>query len=292
VRSEAFAAGPRRVRLHIADGREIDISQIATHWELARMLLDYVTPPDGERPAPGRDQMVRDWYRATAAWMQSREDHDTVHLNRARSIFPNDPAILFLSGCQREAYASPAVQTALQTLTIAPSGLTFDVESDGSELRHAESFFRRAIAAAPQVAEAHLRFGHVLLRLQRFADAAAELRLGLASTDEALLQYYGQLFLGAAEEALGNVDAARAAFTEAATLYPLAQSPGLALSGLARRRGDRDGALRELRRVFEMPPEQSDRDDPWWTYYVAQARNADELLAEMRRPFVHAEGER
>lgn len=292
VRSEALAAGPRRVRLQIADGREIDISQIATHWELARMLLDYVKPRDGDRPAPGRDTMVRDWYRATAAWMQSREDHDTVHLDRARDIFPNDPAILFLSGCQRETYASPGLQTALQAITIAPHGMTFDVESGGAELRHAESFFRRAIAAAPQMAEAHLRFGHVLLRLERFADAAAELRLGLGSTDDALLRYYGQLFLGASEEMLGNVDAARAAFTEAAALYPSAQSPGLALSALARRRGDRDGALRELRRVFDLPREQSDRDDPWWTYYVAQARNADDLLAEMRRPFVHAEVKR
>jgi hypothetical protein len=72
----------------------------------------------------------------------------------------------------------------------------------------------------------------------------------------------------------------------------MAQSPGLALSALARSRGDRDGALRELKRVFDLPAGVPERDDPWWTYYVAQARNADDLLEQMRRPFVRAEVER
>ena len=62
-------------------------------------------------PAPGRDDMVRQWYRATAAWMQLREDHDKLHLDRARAIFPADPDILFLSACQRETYAGAPIQT-------------------------------------------------------------------------------------------------------------------------------------------------------------------------------------
>jgi tetratricopeptide (TPR) repeat protein len=140
--------------------------------------------------------------------------------------------------------------------------------------------------------EGHLRFGHVLLLLDRPADAAAELRLALGSTDDVLLRYYGQLFLGAAEEALGKFDVARDAFAEAGRLYPTAQSPGIALSGLARRRGDRDGALRELQRVFNLPSVEPERDDPWWTYYTAQGRNVDALLEQLRRPFVHAEAER
>ena len=30
----------------------------------------------------------------------------------------------------------------------------------------------------------------------------------------------------------------------------------------------------------------NDRDDPWWTYHVAQARNTDRLLEDLRRPFL------
>jgi hypothetical protein len=60
------------------------------------------------------------------------------------------------------------------------------------------------------------------------------------------------------------------------------------LSALARRRGDRAGALAEIRRVFELPASPPARDDPWWTYHAAQARNADALLDELRRPFLEA----
>jgi len=28
-----------------------------------------------------------------------------------------------------------------------------------------------------------------------------------------------------------------------------------------------------------------ERDDPWWRYAVSQARDADDLLANLRRPF-------
>ena len=57
------------------------------------------------------------------------------------------------------------------------------------------------------------------------------------------------------------------------------------MSALARRRGDRAGALREIRSVFELASDGSD-DDPWWTYHVAQARNADDLFTELIWPSV------
>ena len=91
------APGPQRFKMQISDGRQTDFGQVAVHWEIARMVLDDVKAGVG-RPVPGRDEMVRQWYRATAAWMQQVEDHDTVHLDRAREIFPADPDILFLSG--------------------------------------------------------------------------------------------------------------------------------------------------------------------------------------------------
>jgi hypothetical protein len=85
--------------------------QVAVPWDLARVLLDDVKPRGSDHPAPGRDDMVRDWYRATAAWMQNREDYQTLHLDRAREIFPTDPVILFLSGTQAETYAAEASRT-------------------------------------------------------------------------------------------------------------------------------------------------------------------------------------
>jgi Tfp pilus assembly protein PilF len=281
--------GPTTWRIDIADGRSVDVGLSAAHWDIARLALDQVRPPGADRPAPGSDPMVRAWYRASAAWMQYREDHDTVHLARGRKIFPDDADLLFLSGCQRETYAAPAIQSAARSVALPP-GLTMAMESERGELRQAEGFFRRALALRPELGEAHLRLGRVLGQHGRHGDAAGELRLALTLVDDDVLQYYGELFLGAEEEALGRFDAARAAFEKAAALFPSAQSPLIGLSELARRQGDRAGALRAIQKMFALPnAADSGRDDPWWAYHVAQARNADQLLDALHEPFRRAE---
>jgi tetratricopeptide (TPR) repeat protein len=158
------------------------------------------------------------------------------------------------------------------------------VVSDREELLLADGLFRRVLALNPDAVEARLRLGHVLLRLGKFQEAAGELRQAVPRLegDEQLL-YDGELFLGAAEEALGNYDASRVVFERAASLYPTAQSPRLSLRELARRRGDRQGALRELRNIFALPAGETARDDPWWKYQFTQARNVDQLLDALRR---------
>ena len=286
-----FAAppvGPQTWRIDIADGRSLDAGLSAVHWDIARLALDQVRPPGFEKPAPERDVMVRAFYRATAAWMQFREDHDTIHLDRGRAIFPDDADLLFLSGCQRETYAAPAIQAATRAVSLPP-GMTIAIESERAELRQAETFFRRALAKQADMAEAHLRLGRVLGLEGHHTEAAAELRQVLTSLPDDPLRYYGELFLGAEEEALGHFDAARDGFERAAALFPSAQSPLIALSELAKRRGDRAGALAAIDRLFKLPPAgHEERDDPWWSYHVAQARDADALLEALRARFGRA----
>ena len=277
------STGPQRIHMRVDDGQGLDLASLAVHWEIARTLLGYVRARDAGAPL-GRDDMIRAWYRATAAWMQFRQDQDTDHLDRARALFPDDPDIQFLSGTQRETYASSSVQNAIKSVPL-PTGVFFQVGSDRVELRRAEAFFHRALELRPDMAEARIRYGRVLLLLGRHQDAAVELRQAVAQVDDGLLRYYGQMFLGAAEEADGRLDAARDAYAAAAALAPAAQSPGLALAALARRRGDRAAALRELKRVFELAPTEPERDDPWWSYHFAQARNARDLLDAVWKPF-------
>jgi hypothetical protein len=277
--------GLERFRMEISDGQEIDLRQSAIHWEIARMLLDFVRPRGVDHADPGHDEMVRQWYRATAAWMQLREDHDKLHLDRARAIFPSDPDILFLSACQHEAYAGVPIQTAVRS-AILPTGVTLDVGSERVELREAEGLFRRVLEIKPDYAEARLRYGRVLGGLGKHAEAAAELRRAVAGLADRQMLYLAELFLGGEEEALGNRDSARLAYQQAADLSPMAQSPLVALSQLARRSNDRAGALREIARLFAF--EDDDRgaqDDPWWWYYVVQARDAEELLQAMEQPY-------
>jgi tetratricopeptide (TPR) repeat protein len=269
---------PTQVTLWFSDGRNTDLDQSASHWELARWLLDRILPK------PGRDPMVRSWYRATTAWMQDREYHDLAHLRQARTVFPDDADILFLSGCAHETFASPATQAAVRGAQM-PFGFTLEIGSERAELREAERLLRRALRENAGLIEAQLRLGRVLFLRGRHAEAAGELRQAAAGVEEDLLRYFGALFLGAAEEALGHDQQAAASYARAAELYPTAQSPHLALSALARRRGDRTSALIALQRTFDLSKTGSERQDPWWTYHLAQGRNAEALLDELRRPF-------
>jgi tetratricopeptide (TPR) repeat protein len=278
-------AGPDRFRMAISDGREVNLAQSAVHWEIARMLLDRVVPRGGDRAAPAGDEMVRAWYYATAAWMQLREDHDKEHLDHARQIYPADPDFLLLAGFQRETFAGSPVQNAVRS-AVLPTGVTLDVGSEKTELRDAEAFFQRALVLRPDHAEGRMHHGRVLALLGRHADAVVELRRAAAALPDPFLGYYAQLFLGAEEETIGNREAARAAYEQAAVYAPRAQSPLLALSQLARRYGDRPGALGAMDRLYAIPEEgEGEHDDPWWWYTVSQARDADDLLDALREPF-------
>jgi predicted Zn-dependent protease len=155
------------------------------------------------------------------------------------------------------------------------------------ELREAEGLFRRLLEIKSDHMEARLRYGHVLGALGKHAEAALELRRAVADLTDRQLLYYAELFLGREEEALGNRDAARVAYEQAAAIAPMAQSPLLALSQLARRYADRTVALRAIERLFALPAEErTEHDDPWWWYYVVQGRDANDLLEAMEQPYL------
>ena len=270
---------PQQMRLQVSDGQETDRGEVAIHWILGRLLLDAVTPAGSKAPAPSGDAFVRAWYRATAGWMQQHEEFDTVHVGRAVELFPDDPDVLFLAGCEHEAFASPAIGAAT-AIAVVPAGFGFDIGSPRVELARAEGLFRRALQARPSMSEARLHLGHVLLDQRRFNDAALQLRD--AAPDAAELQYYRWLFLGAAEEGIERYDAAAQAYRRAAALQPWAQAPPLALSELGWRRGDIAGASRELQRLADLPQDGSTTRDPWWTYHTTAGRDGDRWLDELR----------
>jgi tetratricopeptide (TPR) repeat protein len=262
------------VRVRIVDGAPTAVGFGEFHWEMARHLLDAVRP--------ARDAMVDLWYRATASWMLQQEQYNSSHLARGRDLFPDDDEIFFLSGCERETQAGPVLQSAARS-AVMPAGVAVDIPSERSALRDAEGYFRRALILNPRRADARLRLGHVLLERGKPQDAADELRRVLATTTDSELRYFGSMFLGAAEETLGHLDDAGRAYVAASEVYPRAQSPYLALSELARRRGDRSASIVQIQRLFEL---HDDRDDPWWSYRTAQAKHADDLLTQLRRPFL------
>jgi len=277
---------PQGYVVNTADGRPINTSAVAVHWEIARMLLDQVRPSDTAHPAPSRDGTVRAWYRATTAWMQLTDHLYASHVEHGLAHFPRDADLLFLLGCLHETFADTLVQSALQSAEF-PKGVDVGIGDERAELKQAEDALRRALDARPSFPEAQLRLGRVLGLRGRPADGVAELRAALSTlaAGDVVQQYYGQLFVAAQASTLARYDEARDAYAAAAAMFPQAQSPLLGLSELARRRGDRRSALTTMRQLFALPDDEKQRTDPWWTYHIHQARNADALLEELWKPY-------
>ena len=198
-------------------------------------------PRGGDRAASRtHDEMVRQWYRAhrvvDAAARGSRQVHTSIApAPSSRTI----PTFLFLSACQREAYAGAAdpdrgalghpadrcdVGRRIGTRGAARGG---SVCSGGCS--RSDRIMRKR----------GMRYGRVLGGLGKHAEAAVELRSRRSRPGRsARCCYCAELFLGAEEEALGNRDArARWRTAGGRALSPMAQSPLVALSQLARRYG-------------------------------------------------------
>ena len=212
---------PERFRIRFDDGQQRGAEEASGQLELAQALLDKVTP------APERDETVRLWYTAVAAYGQHYQRH-TREEDRGVQLFPEDADLLLFAGTFHEALASPRMQSLARSIRV-PEGASHGISDARSELREAEKLLRRAVASRPSFDEARIRLGRVLYRLGRTEQAARELtqarsRLssgsGKGDGDGGLLLYYAEMFLGAASEALGSFDSAKASYARAAALYP------------------------------------------------------------------------
>ena len=252
--------------LRIADGLPVGISS-ESHWSFARALLDQV---------PQTDEMVRQWYVATTAWMQNRQQWGSAyaHLRKARTMFPADALILFCSGIMHEVFASPPVQSYRGSV----------IRAEKDELQSAREYLQLAVNANPGFAEARLRLGRCLGLLGNHERAAAELLAATGGIKDPQLVYCAALFLGREYEMLGRADDARQQYEKASVLYPAAQSPLFALGEQASRSGDAGKALILINKALALPMDDAARN-PLWNYHVTHVLDADALIADIRRIF-------
>jgi tetratricopeptide (TPR) repeat protein len=278
-----------QLMLFLVDGQQTGVDDASVHWEMGRRLLDRVRSKSARTaaPDPGADETVRLWYLASTTFMQGVEQLDAWHIDRALQLFPQDPEVLFMAACGRELFSGPQIQNTLLSTTLSRD--LFDLYgTEDEELRKAERLFRESLERDQTRTEARIRLGRVLGRRGRHQEAIVELRRATMETKNRLLQYYGQIFLGAEAAALDLVDEARRAYERAAELYPAAQSPYLAISALAARTGNRAEALSAIESVLA-GDEAVLSDDPWWTYYTSQARGLDGILTALREALKETE---
>jgi tetratricopeptide (TPR) repeat protein len=278
--------GPGGLTLFMNDGQRLGLQSTVSHWNMGRRLLDAVRPLDSKsslqtRPDPAADDFVRRWYIAGAAYMTRIRNIELAHFTRGLQLFPDDPDLLFFAASAHESFAGVRTQAVMRSLKTR-RGVSFGVNDEGAELRQAEQLYKRALERNPQLVEARIRLGRVLGLRGHHDQATEQLKQGL-TTSEPLLQYYANLFLGAEFEALRNDAEARRSYERAAAIEPRAQSPLLGLSRLADQAGDRAAAREALARVLKLPPNDYERTDPWWVYEVAQSRDVDRLLADIRQ---------
>jgi hypothetical protein len=269
-------SGSLPYKVRIEDGKFVEISYAPLHWEVARALVAQI------KPNPSQDVWVRDWYRATVAYLQDEHEYGTDHVRHALDVFPADPQLLFLAGCLHEVLASPSIQSFVTT-SLA-SKVRVGVAPANRERASAERFFERALDADPGHTEARIRLARVLSLRDERREAAAHLRAALETRPEPLLAYYANLFLGTSLMSLQDRDGARDAYGRAVELYPRSQAGNLALAEIAWRSGERSEMVGHLGRAVG-GEERTDDDDPWRTYYVAQARRAGAMLDAVRESF-------
>ena len=271
------APGSKPIVLRLVDGDLVSRENLTVHWAIGRAALA------GVAPVPSADSMVQLWYRATAAFQERERSYSDAapHLEHARVVLPDDPLIFLYSGMVNENLAAPTVQVAVDAFGSADRSRV-NVKSTREELQRAEGFLRRAVELSPDLAVAHIRLGRVLSRLGRHDEAAGRFRRALVLGPDNVLEYYAQLFLGGEERLLGHLTDARTALERAVALFPLAQSPLLALGQLAWQDDDRSGARDAMNALARLTGDKFDRPDPWWVYDVFPVDDAPDLIAKLR----------
>jgi tetratricopeptide (TPR) repeat protein len=295
--------------LLLADGRKQGLGN-SLHVEFAAALLKLDASRRGKETA-------RAWYGALSAYLlhAGRLGDVAMVLTLWReaalgeravdpSAFPEDEDFLFDYGCLHEGLMAPGARVVLGDQFERPSSATGEysgLERSGSGWTrrtttfrtrseefavHAEQAFRayrKVVEMNPRAGEARVRLGHAECVRGNCGSGMRNLRAGaeLAGGDP-VVSYYAAMFLGQAEEARGRYEEARKDYERAAGLFPLAQSPLLALGALGDRSGDRQAAGRHARRLWALPADGKHRYDPWWDY-DGGPRNGESLLREVYR---------
>jgi tetratricopeptide (TPR) repeat protein len=266
--------GNGHLSLFIRDGEVLGKREGTYHWAFARSCLDALM--DGLRPSVRTDQDVRRWYHAVAATLHQTRDYPElrVHLEKAFGIYRDDATLEMYSGTMHEAWSGRHVKPS--------TGQSNQLFSTSRERELAEESFRRALKIDASLNEARIRLGQVLDARGQHDAAVAELERALKTPLAARLEYWGRLLLGRAEHARDRLDAAAKAFTRAHALFPDAPSPILALSQVARDRGDRAAALQWLGELPDVRWLDAD-SDPWWSYPSVHEPDATTQVVDVRK---------
>jgi tetratricopeptide (TPR) repeat protein len=168
-------------------------------------------------------------------------------------------------------------------------GARFAIEGNAGEggrlprvtLSDAQALYAKALRQDPDLLEARLRIGRVLVLRDQPREALPELERVWRESPRSAQYYMARLFEGHARERLGDPQGAATAYSAAADRVPQAQCALVALGRALDRLGEGTRAQEAFDRAIRLRAQA--RNDPWWDYLGGQPDRIDGLFEELRR---------
>jgi tetratricopeptide (TPR) repeat protein len=229
----------------------------ALHLRAAGTLLELI---------PSEKAFGRDWLLTVAyVYHGSNPLVSLNYLENAGERFPDDAEILLATGVSYEISAT--------------------VDRDRGKLRNAEKFYRRAIEADSDLAEAHLRLGKVLQERgdNQIEEAMRELEWVVRNESDPYLLYLANLFLGDLHKSGNDFVAAVAFYRAAIESEPRWQIAHIALSHALRASGDRSAARDVMQKALQLPVHDRSNVDGYRLYSLGQLTKVPQMLDELRQ---------
>jgi tetratricopeptide (TPR) repeat protein len=198
---------------------------------------------------------------------------------------PRDVPLLLARGVVEEAMSTTFPRRPPLHVGLTPSQRqrALDAHREGRlVLEHARAALEEAVALAPSLTEARVRLGRVQWRLGEAERARASLAAAVAAGGDARLQHLAHLFLGRLDEDAGRLEEAERGYRAALDLVPDAQAAAIALAHVLNVAGD-GAEARQAVRAGLRHARQRTHGDPYWTYLLVSADEAEALLDGLRR---------
>ena len=141
--------------------------------------------------------------------------------------------------------------------------------------------FEDVLTVSPDHAEARLRLGRVLWRLQKADEARACFEKLLSKAGEGPVQYLARLFLGRVLEGRGDLSGAEEQYRIALSIEPDSGPAAIALSQVRFLQGDPESAREILAAGLDAARRRRDFD-PWVPYLIIQSPVGEQILASLR----------